>query len=61
MNQLAKALLETHQVELEPTDIVRLEQNYCDPSIVDVVVVDTITGYKGVFECFDTSRGVFPY
>ena len=61
MSQLAKALWETHKVELEPTDVVRLEQNYCDPSIVDVVVVDTITGYKMVFECFDTSKGVFPY
>ena len=61
MSQLAKALLETHRVELESTDVVRLEQNYCELSIVDVVVVDTITGYKMVFECFDTSKGVFPY
>ena len=61
MNQLAKALWETHKVELESTDVVRLEQNYCEPSIVDVVIVDTITGYKIAFECFDTSKGLFPY
>jgi hypothetical protein len=61
MSKLAKALWETHQVELESTDRVVLEQNYCDPTIVDVVVTDTITGYRMVFECFDTSKGCFPY
>ena len=61
MDQLAKALWETHKVELDPTDVVRLEQNYCNPAIVDVVVVDTLTGYKVTFECFDTSKGIFPY
>ena len=61
MSQLAKALWETHKVELEPTDIVRLEKNYCETSIVDVVVIDTITDYKMVFECFDISKGIFPY
>ena len=61
MSKLAKALLETHGVELEPTDVVRLRQNYCEPSIVDVEVEDTITGCVVTFECFDTHRGVFPY
>ena len=61
MSKLAKALWETHGVELEPTDVVRLRQNYCEPSIVDVEVEDTITGYRMVFECFDTAKGCFPY
>lgn len=61
MSKLAKALWETHQVELEPTDVVRLEQNYCCPSIVDVMVIDTIAGEEYTFPCFDTSKGTFPY
>ena len=61
MSKLAKALWETHKVELEPTDVVHFEQNYCEPTIVDVVVEDTITGEALTFECFDTRRGVFPY
>ena len=61
MTKLAKALLETYKVELESTDIVHFEQNYCEPTIVDVVVEDTITGETLTFECFDTRRGVFPY
>jgi hypothetical protein len=61
MVELKRALLETHQVELDPTDVVRLEQNYCEPTIVDVVVEDTITGEMVVFECFDTHKGIFPY
>ncbi len=61
MSKLAKALWETHQVELDPTDVVRFEQNYCEPTIVDVVVEDTVTGGVVTFECFDTRAGVFPY
>ena len=61
MSKLEKALWETHQVELESTDVVRLRQNYCEPSIVDVEVEDTITGGVVTFECFDTRTGVFPY
>ena len=61
MTKLQKAIWETHQVELEKTDIVELEQNYCDPAIVDVVVTDTLTGYKMRFECFDTRNNCFPY
>ena len=61
MNQLAKALWETHGVELESTDVVRLRQNYCEPSIVDVEVEDTITGEVVTFECFDAHTGTFPY
>ena len=61
MSELAVALWETHKVELEPTDVVLLRQNYCEPSIVDVEVEDTITGEVVTFECFDTRNGVFPY
>lgn len=60
-SKLAKALFETHGVELEPTDVVRLEQNYCEPTIVDVVVEDTRVGKSFRFECYDISRGCFPY
>lgn len=60
-SKLAKALLETHGVELDPTDVVRLEQNYCEPTIVDVVVKDAYTGKSFRFECYDISRGCFPY
>ena len=61
MTQLERALWASHKVELDPTDVVVLEQNYCEPTIVDVVVTDTITGYRMVFECFDTAKGCFPY
>ena len=61
MSKLAKALWETHKVKLEPTDVVHFEQNYCESTIVDVVIEDTITGETLTFECFDTRRGVFPY
>ena len=30
MSQLAKALWETHQVELDPTDVVHLDEKYMD-------------------------------
>jgi hypothetical protein len=61
MTELERALLETFQVELESTDVVVLKQSYCEPTIVDVVVEDTITGEMVTFECFDTRTGVFPY
>jgi hypothetical protein len=61
MFKLANALWETYKVELDSTDIVRFEQNYCEPTIVDVVVEDTITNEVVTFECFDTRTGVFPY
>lgn len=57
---LAKALFETHGVELDPTDVVRLEQNYCEPTIVDVVVIEA-SGQRWFFGGFDTTRGCFPY
>ena len=60
-SKLAKALLETHGVELDSTDVVRLEQNYCEPTIVDVVVEDTRIGKSFRFECYDTRNGCFPY
>jgi hypothetical protein len=61
MVQLQRALWEAHGVELDPTDVVRFEQNYCEPTIVDVVVEDTISGRVVTFGCFDTRAGVFPY
>lgn len=61
MSKLAKALMKTHGVELEPTDAVSFEHNYCEPTIVDVVVTDAYTGKVFTFECFDTRRGKFPY
>ena len=61
MDKLVKALKETHDVELDSTDVVRLVRNYCEPSIVDVEVEDTITGGVVTFACFDTRLGVFIY
>ena len=61
MSKLRKALMETHNVELEPTDIVEFQHNYCGHNIVDVVVTDTKTGKVHIFEMFDTRLGVFPY
>ena len=60
MSALKKALLETHGVELDPTDVVRLEQNYCEPTIVDVIVTEE-SGKRWFFGGFDTTRGIFPY
>ena len=59
MSKLAKALWETHEVELEPTDRVVLEQNYCGPNIVDVVVTDTLVGKTYVFGLYDTAAQAF--
>lgn len=59
LNSVAKALWETHQVEVEPTDVIIIEQNYCEPTIVDVVVIDGLTGRKCRFEWFDVSGGYF--
>ena len=61
MPDLAKALWDTFQVELDPTDVVSFEHNYCEPTIVDVVVTDAYTGKVFTFECFDTRTGEFPY
>lgn len=61
MSKLAEALMKTFQVELEPTDAVSFEHNYCESTIVDVVVKDAFTGEVFTFECFDTRKGVFPY
>ena len=61
MTNLEKALKNTHNVELDPTDRVTFEHNYCENTMVDVVVTDTLTGYKCVFELFDTTTGCFPY
>jgi hypothetical protein len=60
MVKLAQALLESFGVELEPTDVVLIEQNYCEPTIVDVVIIDGNTKEKTTFGCFDISKGVFP-
>lgn len=61
MTMLEKALKDTHNVELDSTDCVTFEHNYCENTMVDVVVIDTITGYKCVFELFDTTKGCFLY
>lgn len=61
MTQLETALFETFQAKLDSTDIILLEHNYCELTIVDVIVIDTITGCRFVFEKFDTSKGIFPY
>jgi hypothetical protein len=61
MTNLEKALKSTHNVELDPTDCVTFEHNYCENTMVDVVVTDTLTGCKCVFELFDTTTGCFLY
>ena len=60
MTKLAQALLESFGAELEPTDVVLFEQNYCETTIVDVVIIDGNTKEKTTFGCFDISKGVFP-
>ena len=58
---LAKALKETFDLELDPTDVVTFEHNYCEYTIVDVVITDTKTGERFVGFNFDTKLGIFPY
>ena len=58
--QLREALLETHKVELDISDKVEFQHNYCEPTIVDVVVTDGYTGKQATFHCFDTFGGTFP-
>jgi hypothetical protein len=60
MTALEKALFETHGVELDSTDVVRLEQNYCEPTIVDVIVIEA-SGKRWFFGGYDTTLGIFPY
>jgi hypothetical protein len=57
---LKKALFESFGVELESSDKVTLEHNYCEPTIVDVVVTDS-NGKRYSFDCFNTTLGIFPY
>ena len=61
MSNLAMALLETYKVELEPMDRVEFEHNYCEYTLVDVIVTDFYTRQQYIFECFDTRLGIFPY
>ena len=44
-----------------PMDRVEFEHNYCEYTLVDVVVTDFYTRKQYVFECFDTRLGIFPY
>jgi hypothetical protein len=60
-DKLKLALLETHQVELDPEDKVEFEHNYCEDTLVDVVVTDCYTGKQFTFEWFDTAKGIFLY
>jgi hypothetical protein len=61
MIKLPKALLETYNLVLEPGDIVRLEQNYSEPTIVDIVITNQVTGDEITFVCFDIAEGIFPW
>ena len=60
-NSLRNALLETFGVELEPTDLITFEHNYCGDHIVDVIVTDTKSGTRHKFPMFDTRYGIFPH
>lgn len=60
-NSLRDALLETFGVELESTDLITFEHNYCGDNIVDVIVTDTKSGTRHEFPMFDTHYGIFPY
>ena len=60
-NSLRNALLKDFGVELEPTDLVTFEHNYCGDHIVDVIVTDTKSGTRHEFPMFDTRYGIFPY
>lgn len=57
--KLFDALKATFDVEREPTDVVRLEQNYAAPHLFDVVVEDTLTGETHIFPLFDALTGTF--
>ena len=59
--ELATALRETFGIELEPTDAVTFEHNYCEYTMVDVIITDTKTGEEFTCELFDTTNGIFPY
>ena len=58
---LAEALKKTHDVELEDGDKVEFEHNYCEHTLVDVIVTDINTGEKHTFKAFNTRFGSFPY
>lgn len=59
--RLAEALRESFGVELESTDVVTFNHNYCENTVVDVVITDTKTGEEFTCEMFDTTNGIFPY
>ena len=58
---LVKALRDSFGVELESTDEVTFKHNYCEYTVVDVVITDTKTGEIFVGVAFDTKLGIFPY
>ena len=60
MTNISKALKETHGVELESTDKVTFEHNYCSHNIVDVIVTD-VSGHSLQFDAYDCAVGCFPY
>lgn len=59
--RLATALRETFGIELLPTDVITFEHNYCEYTMVDVIITDTKTGEEFICELFDTTNGIFPY
>ena len=59
--KLKLALKETFGIEIEKHDKITLEHNYCNYSIVDVIVIDEQAKTKTVFHAYDTKRCVFPY
>ena len=61
MVQLKKALKRTYDVLLDDGDEIELEHNYCEHTIVDVLITDVNTGEKHTFFAYDTVLGVFPY
>ena len=57
---LKKALKESFDVELENNDKVTIEHNYCESSIVDIIIVDCNTKEKHIFYAYDMERHSFP-
>ena len=57
--QLKEALKESFMVEIETTDVIMFQHNYCENTIVDVVIIDSRTGKSYCFPLFNTELGFF--
>ena len=58
---MKEALKKTFDIELEENDKIFVEHNYCEHTIVDIIVEDYNTKEKHTFYAYNMETGSFPY